>query len=245
MLEAIKALIKRTWAGDPPVRQVRRCDVFYKGDSLLVTTVHTAASRTMSPGRPFEHFVRRTDAATLGRAVAMCIRGSQSGLSDDESSAHIKSVLIAAGERSWEDLERRWQLVTACIQPGRDHVEVWRSRRWKGGGHVTFEEDLVGRVDVEDENLLGRLVLCAVAGETKPNESIEDGKRLNPAKSATSPPAELGLTVGARVVDCFGKVGVVTFIDAASDHGLGRVEVHYDDGRIRTVSLVASGLTPV
>ena len=42
--------------------------------------------------------------------------------------------------------------------------------------------------------------------------------------------------------DTWGNLGTVASVDAASEHGLGRVIVKMDDGREVRVALIASGL---
>jgi hypothetical protein len=44
------------------------------------------------------------------------------------------------------------------------------------------------------------------------------------------------------VKDAWGNLGTVTSVDAAAEHGLGRVVVKMDDGREVKLALMASGL---
>jgi len=48
--------------------------------------------------------------------------------------------------------------------------------------------------------------------------------------------------VGDRVRDTWGSIATVSEVDAKAMYGVGRVRIRYDDGRERTVALVASGL---
>ena len=56
--------------------------------------------------------------------------------------------------------------------------------------------------------------------------------------------AEIGFKVGDRVHDVFGdqNLATVTKIDLAADHGMGRITVRYDDGRIGNFAAIAHGL---
>jgi hypothetical protein len=51
-----------------------------------------------------------------------------------------------------------------------------------------------------------------------------------------------GFGVGARVRDFRGRVGTVTRIDLRAEHGLGVIEIRYDDGRSESCAAVAHGL---
>jgi hypothetical protein len=51
--------------------------------------------------------------------------------------------------------------------------------------------------------------------------------------------------VGGRVRDAWRREATVIEIDAEAEHGLGKVKVRYDDGKIVTFTLAASGLDPV
>ena len=48
--------------------------------------------------------------------------------------------------------------------------------------------------------------------------------------------------VGDRVKNHWENHGTVFEVDAAANHGLGRIRVRYDDGREEAVALVAPGL---
>ena len=50
---------------------------------------------------------------------------------------------------------------------------------------------------------------------------------------------------GDRVLDAFRRETTVVEIDPKSNHGLGKVKVHYDDGREVIFMLAASGLSPL
>lgn len=56
---------------------------------------------------------------------------------------------------------------------------------------------------------------------------------------------ELRLKVGDRVRDPWGAEGLVMEIDQRAEKGLGKITVHYEDGRIRSVAGVAHGLENV
>ena len=58
-------------------------------------------------------------------------------------------------------------------------------------------------------------------------------------------PTEVPFAAGQRVRDFRGQMGTVVAIDAQANHGMGRVEVRFDDGRELTFSAVAHGLEPV
>lgn len=58
-------------------------------------------------------------------------------------------------------------------------------------------------------------------------------------------PAEVPFAAGQRVRDFRGQMGTVVAIDAQANHGMGRIEVRFDDGRELTFSAVAHGLEPV
>ena len=51
--------------------------------------------------------------------------------------------------------------------------------------------------------------------------------------------------VGDRVRDAWRKEATVIEIDTEAEHRLGKVKVRYDDGRVMTFMLAASGLDPV
>jgi len=58
-------------------------------------------------------------------------------------------------------------------------------------------------------------------------------------------PAELPFTVGDRVADTWGNRALVTEIDVAAEHGLGRIRRRYEDGRELSCSVVAHDLKRV
>ena len=63
--------------------------------------------------------------------------------------------------------------------------------------------------------------------------------------ASPAPPIDAGtlpFEVGDRVRDSFGNVGQVTGIDLRAEHGLGRITVKLDDGRISHSAAVAHGL---
>jgi hypothetical protein len=55
-------------------------------------------------------------------------------------------------------------------------------------------------------------------------------------------PAVVVFVVGQRVRDFRGQLGTVAAIDVWANGGLGRIEVHFDDGRELTFTAVAHGL---
>lgn len=65
--------------------------------------------------------------------------------------------------------------------------------------------------------------------------------RLRPVPEAE--PVAVPFIVGQRV-HFFGQEGVVVAIDVAANHGLGRIEVRFDDGRVLAFTAVAHGLEP-
>jgi hypothetical protein len=65
-------------------------------------------------------------------------------------------------------------------------------------------------------------------------------RRLRPAPEIE--PTAVAFTVGQRVRDYRGQHGVVVAIDTTANHGLGRIEVRFDDGRELTFTAVAHGL---
>jgi hypothetical protein len=54
--------------------------------------------------------------------------------------------------------------------------------------------------------------------------------------------ARLLFVVGDRVADVFGNSATVVHVDAAAEHGLGTVNVRYDDGSETKFALAANGL---
>jgi hypothetical protein len=48
--------------------------------------------------------------------------------------------------------------------------------------------------------------------------------------------------VGARVRGVRGRIGTVTRIDLRAEHGMGRIDVLFDNGRIESFSAIAHGL---
>jgi hypothetical protein len=68
------------------------------------------------------------------------------------------------------------------------------------------------------------------------------GKKQSAAASPRDGGMPAPFAVGDRVRDIQGQCGVVTSVDPAAEHGLGRVVVKMDDGREVKAALVASGL---
>jgi hypothetical protein len=68
-------------------------------------------------------------------------------------------------------------------------------------------------------------------------------RALRPARPLA--PLTPTFKAGDRVKDAFHQETTVVEIDLSANHGLGRVKVRYDDGRERTVALVACGLTRI
>ena len=70
-------------------------------------------------------------------------------------------------------------------------------------------------------------------------------------ENATAPdspgvdPASLPFKVGDRVKDVWGREAVVTKMNLKADHGLGHIEVQYDNGRVLCVAAIAHCLEPV
>jgi hypothetical protein len=52
----------------------------------------------------------------------------------------------------------------------------------------------------------------------------------------------IDVSVGDRVTDALGRPGTVRAIDPAAEHGLGLIEVEYENGTIRLFSATFSGL---
>jgi hypothetical protein len=67
-------------------------------------------------------------------------------------------------------------------------------------------------------------------------------RSLRPAKPLT--PIRPSFTVGDRMLDGFHRECTVIEIDPKAEHGLGKVVIRYDDGKVMTFALVASGLRP-
>ena len=51
-----------------------------------------------------------------------------------------------------------------------------------------------------------------------------------------------GFSVGDRVTDVFGRPGVIRDIDLSAEHGLGLIEVEYENGAVRSYAAMSSGL---
>jgi hypothetical protein len=67
--------------------------------------------------------------------------------------------------------------------------------------------------------------------------------RLRPAPRIV--PAVVPFAPGDRVRDFGGRLGTVTAVDGAANHGLGRIDVRFDDGAEVGFTAVAHGLEPV
>jgi hypothetical protein len=65
--------------------------------------------------------------------------------------------------------------------------------------------------------------------------------RFKRIRSAPTP----SFKVGDRVVDSWGKEATVIQIDLNAAHGLGKISVRYDDGRLLSSAAVAHGLSLV
>jgi hypothetical protein len=57
-------------------------------------------------------------------------------------------------------------------------------------------------------------------------------------------PATLPFRVGDRVRDFLGRVAVVERIDTRAEHGLGVIDLRYENGTVSSFSVVAHGLEP-
>jgi len=57
--------------------------------------------------------------------------------------------------------------------------------------------------------------------------------------------ASVPFAAGDRVRDFRGQMGTVVAIDVRANHGMGRVEVRFDDGRQLALTAIAHGLDPV
>jgi hypothetical protein len=68
-------------------------------------------------------------------------------------------------------------------------------------------------------------------------------RRLTPAPKRE--PLTVPLTVGQRVRDCRGQPGTVTAVDLEANHGMGRIEVRFDDGRQLAFVVIGHGLGPI
>jgi len=73
-------------------------------------------------------------------------------------------------------------------------------------------------------------------------------RRLSNFFAGSPEPADaetLPFRVGDRVKDFLGRVAVVERIDTRAEHGLGVIDVRYEDGNVRSFAVVANGLEPV
>jgi hypothetical protein len=57
-------------------------------------------------------------------------------------------------------------------------------------------------------------------------------------------PVAVPFEVGHRVTDFRGQMGTVVAVDVHANHGMGRIEVRFDDGREVTFAAIAHGLEP-
>jgi hypothetical protein len=68
-------------------------------------------------------------------------------------------------------------------------------------------------------------------------------RQLRPAPKLE--PASVPFAAGDRVRDYRGQMGTVVAIDVHANHGMGRIEVRFDDGHELTFSAIAHGLDPL
>ena len=112
------------------------------------------------------------------------------------------------------------------------------------GKMVTVARALGGHVQGDD----GEIYESAGASPRPPRVPLAARvgrwlRQLRPAPRIV--PATVPFTVGQRVRDFRGQPGEVIAIDAVANHGLGRIEVRFDDGRQLTVTAVAHGFEAV
>jgi hypothetical protein len=180
------------------------------------------------------------------------------------------SPIEAAEWRTYVAGDLEFELTGAAETPTPDGTLRYESPDlaiWRGhpsGATVWFDLRL-GRVVVKnpDEPTIGKMLIVARAlgghvqgddGEIyesagasprPPRVSLAARveswlRRLRPAPHVE--PVAVPFTVGQRVRDFRGQPGEVVAIDTAANHGLGRIEVHFDDGRELTLTAVAHGL---
>ena len=70
-------------------------------------------------------------------------------------------------------------------------------------------------------------------------------------ENATAPeqpgidPATLPFKVGDRVKDVWGREATITRMDLKADHGMGHIEIRYDNGHALSYAAIAHGLEPI
>ena len=144
-------------------------------------------------------------------------------------------------------------------------LSCWRSHP---GGEVVWFDFRQGQVVVKnpDEPTIGKMLIVAraldarVEGDEGEIYETPDGRpqparvslgaRLRSWFSQHRPtpkvePPVVPFVIGQRVKDFQGHLGTVAAIDVGANHGMGRIEVSYDDGRQLTFAAVAHGLEPI
>lgn len=145
-----------------------------------------------------------------------------------------------------------------------EHFAVWIDTASRGDrSWITWDGDNLESTR-PDQPMIEKMVMLAeqlgarVVGEQSevyvrggavlpaPSPSVIDrvralwlGLRVSFSKPEAPSP---GFGVGARVRDFRGRVGTVTRIDLRAEHGLGVIEIRYDDGRSESFAAVAHGL---
>ena len=141
---------------------------------------------------------------------------------------------------------------------------------WRGhpSGEVVWFDFRHGQVVVKnpDEPTIGKML--AVARALRARVQGDDGEIYESSDGTPQPPrvslagrvrtwlsqlrptpkielAEVPFAAGDRVRDFRGQMGTVIAIDVHANHGMGRVEVRFDDGHELTFSAIAHGLDPI
>jgi hypothetical protein len=135
------------------------------------------------------------------------------------------------GEQVWFDFRRGRIVVKNPDEPTIGKMLVVAHAL---GAHVEGDEGEIyespgGRPRPPRVSLAARL--AAWVSQLRPTPRIE--------------PAEVPFAAGQRVRDFRGQLGTVVAIDVWANHGMGRIEVRFDNGRELTFSAVAHGLEPV
>ena len=118
---------------------VQSCDIYYRPPRLFVASRHRDTTGFMPLGQPLA--VMNIDASdeNIGNAVLTSLAKSRDCLNEHEATSETATAMRAVGEKGWDSLERRWQMMTAYAKDG--EVVMLPMRRALRGGFVRFIED--------------------------------------------------------------------------------------------------------